>query len=340
MNILPFTFVYPMALALAVIVLPLLWLRRRRQPAVGHSEVGLHKNLRRTPIIGWLPSILFAGMLLAMIGSIAKPVVPEQHEHRTMDTRDIVVAVDISGSMMSGSIPGGPPEDTTWKPENPGANYRPIDSAQDAVMKFVPSRKGDRVGLFLFDDQTYYAWPMTDDLRIVLRHAMRLHKYNGGGTNFEGPTESDPRVGPIHAAGEHFKDYGKARTKVLILVTDGEAPISDKRMEELTAMMEALGGKVYVLGIGSSWTQPGSPAGSMTAPIKALVERNKGKWFAVGDSKQMQEAMQAVDQLEKSQIQIEQLTTYRPIYHYFILAAIVQLVLFLGSVYLTREVPA
>lgn len=339
MNFLPFTFVYPMALALALIVLPLLWLRRRRQPSVGHSEVGLHKNLRNIPLIGWLPSVLFAGFILAMVGSLARPVVPEEHEHRSMDTRDIVIAVDISGSMNS-PIPGGAPEGTSWKPANPGASYRRIDGAEDAILQFVPSRKGDRVGLFLFDDQTYYSWPMTDDLHIIMRQATSVHKYNGGGTNFEGPTESDPRVGPIQAAIDHWKEYGKARTKVLILVTDGEAPISDKRMEELTKQLEAIGGKVYVLGIGESWTQPDSPAGAQTEPIKKLVGNTKGKWFAVGNSQQMQEAIRAVDELEKSKIEVEQLTTYRPIHHYFILASIALLTLFLGSLYLTREVPA
>ncbi|MBY0552020.1 MAG: VWA domain-containing protein [Candidatus Obscuribacterales bacterium] len=331
MNMLPFTFVYPALLLVAAVVLPLVWLRRRRQPTVGHSEVSIQKNLKSFHLLGWLPTILFSGFMLAMIGSLARPVVPEEHEHRSMDTRDIVLAVDISGSMSSGNV-GQPPENTSWKPPATGnGSYRPLDAAQDAVLQFVPGRQGDRVGLFFFDDQAYYAWPMTDDLKVILKHALRIHKFNGSGTNFEGPTDSDPRSGPIQAALDHWRDYGKAKSKVLIMVTDGEAPISEKRFEEMAAAMDAVGGKIYVLGIGSSWSNPESP-------IRKLVERVGGKCFSATDSKQMLEAFATIDQLEKSQIKVETLTTYRDIYHYFVVAAVVLLILYLGSLVLTREV--
>ena len=334
MNWLPFTFVYPLVLLLAALVLPLEWLRRKRQPAVVHSEVSIQKNLKSYPLIGWLPTIFFCGLLLAVVGSLARPVVPEEHEHKSMETRDIVIAVDISGSMQSGNV-GPPPANTTWKPaQNGGYNansYRPIDAAQDAVIQFVPSRQGDRVGLFFFDDKTFYAWPMTDELKVILRHASQIHKYNGNGTNFEGPTEGDSRAGPIQAALDHWVEYGQAKTKLLIMVTDGEAPISEKRFEELATQMEKTGGKIYVLGIGSSWSSPESP-------IRKLVDRVGGKCFAATDSKQMQEVFTTIDQLEKSQIKVETLTTYRDVYHYFVIASLILLILFLGSVFITREV--
>jgi hypothetical protein len=170
---------------------------------------------------------------------------------------------------------------------------------------------------------------MTDDLKIIMRKADLISKHVGGGTDFEGPN------GPIQAAIDHFKEYGQAKTKVLIMVTDGDAPIGDQRMEELTAQMKALGGKIYVLGVGEDWTTEGRTA---IEPIKKLVANLGGKCFAVGDAKQMTEALQVVDSLEKSQIAIEHTTTFRDAYQYFAAAAVISILLLAASVLITREV--
>jgi Ca-activated chloride channel family protein len=197
---------------------------------------------------------------------------------------------------------------------------------------FTARRQGDRVGLMVFDTRTYKHWPLTDDLKIILRKAKLISKHVGGGTDFEGPE------GPIQSAIEHFKDYGKAKTKVLIFVTDGEAPIDDERMEELVSQMKEIGGKIYVLGVGEDWTDPNSSSASQTEPLKKLVSRLGGKCFAVGDAKQMQEALLVVDELEKSRISTEHSTTFRDAYQYFAAAAVVSLALLSLSVLVTREV--
>lgn len=340
MMLLSVKFVYPLMLALVALALPVIWFRSKRQAAVLHSRVSLQGNLRSLPVLGWLPNIFFFAMTAALAAALANPVLPEVNEKRVLQTRDIILAVDISSSM-NAAIPGGAPPGATVKPPNsgnqPGA-YRRLDAAADAVKTFVATREGDRVGLFAFDDDTYFYWPMTENIRVILRKADLINKHMGGGTNFEGPSsDSDPRFGPIQSAIEHWKEYGQAKTKVLIMVSDGEAPISDKRFQELTSQMEALGGRIYMLGIGESWTNQQSFSSSQTEPIRRLVERLNGKCFAAADAKQMQEAMEAINSLEKSRVEVEHTTTYRPIYHYFVAASIIFLVLFLGSVLITRE---
>lgn len=335
---LPFTFLYPAVLAVALVALPVLWLRRRRNPRVGHSQADLHKNLRANALFAWLPNILLAAFIITLAAALARPVVPEANKVKTIETRDVVVAVDFSGSMGSGNVGPRPPGGAVAPGSNdPNPSYRPLDAAQDATKAFVEKRVGDRVGLFMFDDEVYYLWPLTDDLKIILRKANLVNRRTGGGTNFEGPTERDAKVGPIQAAIDHFKAYGQAKTKVIILVTDGEAPISDKRHEELTSQMRGLGVRLYILGIGSSWTGQGQLSSS-TEPLRKLVDEMGGKCFGAADATQMQAAFDAINQLELSRVQFEEKTTYKDVYQTFLLVSLGILVLFLASVFVTREV--
>jgi Ca-activated chloride channel family protein len=333
---LPVTFLYPYLLALSVAVVPLLWLRRKRQSAIGHPGVGIHKNVKTIPIVGWLPSIFLIISFVAMVAALARPVLPEVSENRTIETRDIVVTVDISGSMSGSLPPPTQPTDSANQTPQTGTSdsgtpkdYRRLDAARDAIVAFVKARDGDRIGVMVFDDQSYWYWPLSDDHKIVLRKAQILNSYTGGGTNFEGPSDKASGIGPFQAAIDHFREYGKAKTKVLVLVTDGEDSISQKRQDEIAAQLEELGIKLYVLGVG--WT-PGS-----SNDLSTFATRVNGKIYQVGDQAQMQQAFADISALEKSNITVEKSTTYRDLYAYFVLASLAFLALFLGSVVFTRE---
>lgn len=322
-------FLHPViGIVTGIIGLGVLWARSRRQPAVQHSQVGIHSNLRSFPLLGWLPTMFYLCFIASLAGLLAWPVFKESVEQRHVETRDVLLSVDQSGSM-GGAIQGGPPQDLNWPPDK--GSFRRLDLAQYAVQLFVSKRAGDRVGLTVFDDKTYRHYPMTDDLKIIIRKAELISKNTGGGTNFEGPT------GPIATAIEHFRTWGKAKTKVLILVTDGEAPISDERMAELVKDMKSVGGKIYVLGIGEDWTNPSEFTNSQTEPLRKIVAALGGKCFAVGDAKQMQEALSVVDQLEKSQVVLERSTVYQDAYQYFAAASVLSLLLLAAAVLVTRE---
>lgn len=313
------------------LAIAMIWFFVKQQPTTHNPHTRTQLGLRNFPVLGRLPALFLALFLGASMVTVSFPVIPEQHETRVVDTRDIVIAVDFSGSM-DGKDVGAAPEGSGRAPDAP---YRRLDAAQDAIKYFVPKREGDRVGLFIFDDATYLHWPMTDDLKVIMTKADLIAKASGGGTNFQGPNGSDRRVGPLQAALNHWAEYGKAKTKVVILVTDGEAPISDERHEELVRDFKAAGGVVYVLGIGPDWTKEGNPSG--LEPIKKLVAATGGKTFAAADVKKLQEAASTIDELQKSKVELERSTTYRPIFKFPAAGAVILLVLFLGSVVITRE---
>jgi Ca-activated chloride channel family protein len=346
---LPFTFLYPLVLALAVVAIPLvLWLRKKRQAALAHPQVGMHTNLKGIPLVGRLPGFFLAVAIALIVAALANPVVPESKTTETMQTREIVVAVDMSGSMFSGVFAPEPPAgsvgvryDKDGKPQE----YQPIDAAVDATYSFalkrMENKTGDRIALFVFDDDTYWHWPLTDDLEIVLRKSKLLNARSGGGTNFEGPTASDPKSGPFQAGIVHIREFGKAKSRVLIVVSDGESNVSEQRMQEIVAQLRDLNMRVYLLGVGSSYTA--GTENSSNASVRELLRRIGdaglgGRIFAVGNAANMRVAFDTINGLEKSTVEKETTVTFKPIYPVFVLFAGVLLLLFFVTVPLTRQV--
>jgi Ca-activated chloride channel family protein len=338
---LPITFLIPALLLLSLVAAPLLvWLRRKRHTALGHSHVGLHKNVRTTPLAARLPAILFGLLVVAMLAALARPVLPFSQETRTIESRDICIEVDISGSM-GVALPNQqtPPQPTTTSPTGTGGTtgqpttYRRLDAARDAVSTFITMRPAtDRIAIGEFDDEAYWLAPLTDNRRILLRKAALLNSYVGGGTNFEGPTDSNPRVGPIQAAIKHFQKYGKAKSKILILVTDGENSISDLRFQQFQQQLQAMGIKLYVLGVGEGW------GNGRTPDLQRLAESIGGQVFPVADANAMQAAFDTINQTEVSTVHLDHLVAFRELYALFAAFALATLVLYLGISVVTREV--
>lgn len=332
------SFAYPFLLSLTLAVLPMLWLRPRRQAALGHSQVAMHKGLRYFALVGWIPTILFVLAWAALCVALARPLLPETVEKRSIQTRDFVIVTDISGSMF---VPISDPSQQQFAGGQPGSTgpgsesrrLQRIDVAQEAIKVFVERRKGDRVALLVFDDDTYYHWPLTDDLKIIQRKSQLLNKRPGGGTNFEGPSDLYRGMGPLQAAINHFGEMGKARTKVLVMVTDGESIISARRFEELATQMEAIGVRIYVLGVGESWVN----GSSMTMDLRRFVDRLAGTIIPVGDAVELRNAFDTIDKLEVSKVELEKQTSFKDIYHWFLLGSLALWLLYLASSALVRE---
>lgn len=329
------TFAEPIWLALCLVLVALLWLNRRRQKALGHSQARSYRNLRSMPLVAWLPAVLFALAWSALCVALARPMLPQVAERQSIQTRDVIVTCDISSSMtMTLSDPaqqqlanGGQPAGDNGNQPQP----RRLDAAAQAIKMFVSRRQGDRVALFEFDTDTYYLAPLTTDLKIILDAADLIPKTVGGGTNFEGPSDGNPGMGPLQAAINHFRKNGKAKTKVLIMVTDGEDSMSAKRMDELQALMQAQQIRLYVLGVGDGWTN-----GSQL-DLRTFAERLGGTVIPVGDAAQMRAGMDKIDQLEKTTITLEKQVSYKDIYQWFVAGGVVLWLLYLASAALIRE---
>jgi len=323
----------PLWLALLLLV-PLPWLLLRRKGYVGYSDVRLAKTIGASNLLHLIPIILLSVGFASLSIAMARPQKVQVISTQTIKARDIIIAVDKSGSMGSffeGTIPPrssvGSDLDKALPPRpkpvnqdgSPQENHRRIDAAQAAVLNFIRDRyaaqAGDRVGVILFDFMPYYSWPLTHDLKMIYRKIEFADEGVGGGTNF-----GEYKPGPIDFAADHFDELGQSVTKVLIMVTDGEDRISDGAMKRLQDVLKSRGIKLYVIGVGETLAHN-------DVDILKLAESVGGRAFRVENAKDLDDCFRSIDQLERSAVQIETSQKREEMFMAFAMAAAILLVL-------------
>lgn len=323
----PITLAYPQFLLMALLVVPALWLAFRRRKALGHTQVGMHTNLRSVPLLGRAPQVLLIAFFVLAALAMSRPQLPDVGEKEVIITRDFIIATDISGSMRAQiSDPeqlvfAGEQTDSSGKVEQ----VTRMLLAEKAISMFVKEREGDRVGLLFFDTRTYYSWPLSKDLRVIeLKNVGQTRKYNGGGTDFASER------GPIPAAIEHFQELGQARSKILIMVTDGEDSIPEERFQLLLQQLTRDGIKIYTLAIG--WSNPNAQN-----DLRKMTEATGGQVIVVGNASDMKSGLARINELEKSRVEIEKSVSYRDVFQLPLIAAIAALFLFVIAAAVVRE---
>jgi len=298
------TFRDPYYLALIALLVPIFWLGARRRSALGHSQVNIHMRMASRSLLRQVSSVLLALFWIVACTALARPVLPQYAQRQTIETRDIVIQTDISGSMNE-PVEGNRPAYNA-PPPLPGAPRIPtrIAAARAVVTDFVRQREGDRIALLLFNDESFYSWPLSRDLEVVERRVQQIDRYVTGGTNFDSPN------GAMQGAIDHMREMSDAQTRVLILVTDGEAFMDRRRSEELVRQIRELNIRVYVLGVGQGWVT-NSP---LTRDLRQVVEAVNGSVITIGNDAQMRAAFATINQLERSSVQIERSVTYLEIY--------------------------
>jgi Ca-activated chloride channel family protein len=337
-------FANPYLLLLIPLALTLLVFALRRRRAFGHSQINTQKDLRTFSITGYIPAVLLGAFLVLLGIAISRPVVPEYHDISVTQTRDFCLAVDISGSMtaeisdpdqlaLAQAAADAAKANGSVAPTTEVKKINRLNVAQTAVDDFVKGRNGDRVCLMYFDDDTYYSWPLTSDLNTILKRNKRTSGYSGGGTNFEGPTENDKKNGAVQGAINHFKEFGQAKTKVAIIVSDGESSISEKRYNELFNQLKNGNIKLYVLGIGEGWVGNSD----QTKDLRRLAEQSGGAVMVVGNAADMRKGVSQIDALEKSRVEIEKSVSFKDVYSIFLMLALLAGLLYLVAASIVRE---
>lgn len=324
---------------LLLLLLPLPWLILRRKDYVGFSSSRLLEGARRNNVKHRLALVLFSLAVVFLALGLSRPQMRGEAGTQPIKSRDIVVAVDYSGSM-TGAFEGQvtPPEkgdseldkDLPIKPKPPqsasgygyGYNYggedkkgnRRLDAAGAAVLSFVRARyvaaQGDRIGIMMFDEGQIWSWPLTDDLKMIYRKGLFIPDLTGGGTNF-----GNRKPGPIDAAVEHFDERGQAATKVLIIVTDGEESIDESTMARLVDAIGSRGVKLYVVGIGPTLAR-------YDADIIRLAQTTGGAVFRVENNTDMQKCFQSIDEMERSTIMVATRAKFQDRFYIFVFIAL------------------
>jgi hypothetical protein len=356
-------FAAPIYFLTALVIVPCLWWAKRQRKALGHSQVSTLQGINSVPLLGRLPSLCRMLFIVLIVGALAQPQIIHKIVHQTIQTRDHVITVDVSGSMDSAlvdpdqlkfaaaqtpsktqpgttpvaaspaastpAIPGStPPATATAAPLKPPTR---AEAAREGVRLFLLRRKNDRVGLITFDDRCYYNEPIGKPEAVAKKLDAILYK--GGGTNFDGPSPSASEPGAIQCSIEHFVDMKATKQRVLIMVTDGEDSIDSDRANELAQAIHEQHINMFVLGVGEGWSK------SEKTDLEKFVSRPevKGEVIHVGDARQMKEAFDRIDKLEKSNAEIDVQQDAQDLYPYFVLAAFLVLLIWIGASALVRE---
>lgn len=225
-------------------------------------------------------------------------------------------------------------------------------TANEAAIK--AGKQGDRIGIGTFDDATRMSWPLSSDLPLVLRAIENLlTTSSGGGTNFEGPTDSDPRKGAFQTCIDLFNNKRLSKegvkTKVMIFISDGDAGISPKRFAELEAQMKESATPIHVFSFvtGSESQMSNTATESMRRLVKAVNPNDpsdpvKTKQFQnaviwAGDGVGMIKAFDTINELEPATVQGEPFVRKRDCSHEFTLAGCLLATMFFVGCVLFRE---
>ncbi|MDE6753082.1 MAG: VWA domain-containing protein [Muribaculaceae bacterium] len=291
-------FRHPGFLWLLLILIPLIawyvWKHRNANPSLGISTVA---PVQKLPL-SWKVIAMhfaFALQLVAIAALIVALARPQTHDHlRTsrIEGTDIILALDISGSMSA----------RDFKPSR-------FAAAKEVASKFVSQRNNDNMGLVVFAGESLSLMPLTTD-RAALMNAIQqveMGDLNDGTAIGDGLTSAINRIAS-----------GKAKSKSIILLTDGTNNAGDVPPSTAAQIAKQKGIKVYTIGVGTNGSiQITDPYGFSTTTMETKIDEQSlkeiasvtgGKFFRATDEKMLRNVFDEIDSLEKTVLDVDRFT--------------------------------
>jgi len=309
---------------LLLLLLPLLaWLKGKRgsPPAFLYSSVQLVRallNVSKSRSGGFLVALRWLA-LGCFIFALSQPQLTNSQTQENSSGIDIAVAVDLSGSMASLDFEIG------------GKRVSRIEMAKSVLRKFIEKRPGDRIGLIAFATEAYIVTPLTLDHDYVLRNLDRFiidpYDYNND--------LIDPRSTAIGSglgtAVNRLRDQ-KAKSKIVILMTDGQNNSGKLAPLIVAEAAKSLGVKVYTIGVGMRGNAPMpeldpfgrhvlklEPVDIDEETLTKIADMTGGKYYRADNAERFQEIYAEINKLEKSDIETKKYTEYKELFAWCVL---------------------
>ena len=299
---------------LLLALLPLVaWFRRRwfREAVFTYSSLALVKGITelRRSIASTVLSVLRWLALLLLVLALARPQVGQGTAPLRASGIDIVLALDLSGSMRA--------EDFMLN----GERVNRVRIAKDVIQRFLDQRVADRIGLVVFASSAYIASPPTLDHSFVRRNLDRLDVLNEQGT----------AIGSALSAAINRLRELKSKSRIIILMTDGQNNAG--KVTPLTAADAAatLGVKVYTIGVGTHGTAPmpvgldpftgrlhyqNVPVDIDEATLKEVSARTGARYYRADSTETLRNIYQEIDQLEKTEAVTKRFAYWQELFPY------------------------
>ena len=280
----------------------------------------------------WLRHLPFAQRLAALallIVALARPRDVERLSRTNTEGIDIMLAIDVSGSMLA-------------------RDFRPdrITAAKEVAGSFIADRYGDRIGLVAFAGEAFTQSPLTTDQGTLQTLLARIRS---------GLIEDGTAIGNGLATAINRLRESEAKSKVIILLTDGVNNRGQIAPMTAAEIARAQGIRVYTIGVGTEGTAPypavdiyGQPTGDVVMAkveidektLGAMADLTGGKYFRATDNAKLKAIYDEINQLEKSKVEVTERISYHERFLVWALAALGALLLeFLLSNLVLKRIP-
>lgn len=271
--------------------------------------------------------VCFALQLIA-IGAIAVALARPQNHNSTrksnIEGTDIVLALDISTSMLA----------TDLEPTR-------IDAAKEVASKFVNQRENDNIGLVIFAGESLGLLPLTNDRATVVNYIA---------SSKPGILNDRTAIGDGIISSVNRLISGKAKSKSIILLTDGTNNAGDVNPSVAAQIARQNGIKIYAIGVGTNGKiRVQDPYGFSTnvmetkideKSLREITEATGGKYFRATDTHMLRQVFDEIDSLEKTTLEVNKYSQTEEAFMPWILVALCSLVLFMMIRYLAlRRIP-
>ena len=298
---------------LLLIPLLVIWYFMVRKKDSARLRISSTKGFTETSLLSKFKPILNVLRLLALTSLIIAMARPRnvQVSKKTKTTRgiDIVMAIDVSASMLAKDL----------RPNR-------LEALKDVAINFVNERPNDRIGIVVYAGESFTQTPITSDKRIVINTIRKLHW---------GEIDGGTAIGMgLGSAVNRLKD-SKAKSKVIILLTDGVNNSGFVDPKTATELAKELNIKVYTIGLGTNGTAEFpvakdangrlifrmQPVEIDEALLKYIAKQTDGKYFRATDNKKLASIYDEINKLEKTKIEEFKYYNYQEQYRPLVLLA-------------------
>ena len=275
-----------------------------------------------------VPFALRVLTLALLIIVLPRPQLTSEWEERDVEGIDIMLATDVSTSMLAMDL----------EPNR-------LEAAKEVAQDFIAGRKDDNIGLTIFAGESFTQCPLTID-HIALANMLSAIDCDIAA---KGIIADGTAIGMgIANSVSRLKD-SKAVSKVIILLTDGINNRGEITPEAAADMAKEFGIRIYTIGVGTDKKEAPypTPYGTMNVPVEIdektlenIAEATGGEYFRATDKESLRQIYSEIDKLERTKLNVQQYQEYEELYQIFALLAVLSLMLELLLRYtILRRIP-
>lgn len=316
------TFASPGYLFLLIALVPAIafyiWKQKRANATLQVPSLSPFAQLPRSwkEYLRHLNFALLLGAFALVVVVMARPQSSDSWSQSNTEGIDIVLSLDVSGSMQSADL----------KPNR-------LEAAKEVASKFVTGRSNDNIGMVVFGKESYTLCPMTSDHAVLsnMIHSLDFDIVDGSLT----------AIGNGLVTAINRIRNGEAKSKVIILLTDGSNNAGDVAPNDAASIAQALGIRVYTIGVGSDkefeqvagYDAFGRPIVQKIKPdldenlLRSIARTTGGRYFRATSNASLSDTFEDIDKMEKSKLSVREYSRREEEFLPFALLALLLLML-------------